>query len=84
MGQKTHPIGLRLGIVKTWDSRWFAGHEFADLLEEDLMIRKYLDRRLSQAGVSKVIIERWPVSREWELAPGHDRLSRSVATRVLP
>jgi small subunit ribosomal protein S3 len=58
VGQKTHPVGLRLGIVKTWDSRWFAGHEFADLLEEDLMIRKYLDRRLSQAGVSRVIIER--------------------------
>ena len=56
MGQKTHPVGLRLGIVKTWDSRWFAGHDYADLLEEDLMIRKYLDRRLSQAGVSKVTI----------------------------
>ena len=50
MGQKTHPVGLRLGIVKTWDSRWFAGHEFADLLEEDLMIRRYLDRRLSHVG----------------------------------
>jgi len=58
MGQKTHPIGLRLGIVKTWDSRWFAGHEYANLLEEDLMIRRYLDRRLTQAGVSKVVIER--------------------------
>ncbi|GJM44022.1 MAG: 30S ribosomal protein S3 [Gemmatimonadota bacterium] len=58
MGQKIHPVGLRLGIVKTWDSRWFAGHDFANLLEEDLMIRKYLDRRLSQAGVSRVIIER--------------------------
>ena len=58
MGQKTHPVGLRLGIVKTWDSRWFAGREYPDLLEEDLMIRKYLDRRLSQAGVSKVVIER--------------------------
>ena len=58
MGQKTHPVGLRLGIVKTWDSRWYAGHDYPDLLEEDLMIRKYLDRRLSQAGVSKVVIER--------------------------
>ena len=58
MGQKTHPIGLRLGIVKTWDSRWFASHEYANLLEEDLMIRRYLDRRLTQAGVSKVVIER--------------------------
>ncbi len=58
MGQKIHPIGLRLGIVKTWDSRWSAGHDKPDLLEEDLMIRKYLDRRLSQAGLSKVVIER--------------------------
>ena len=58
MGQKTHPVGLRLGIVKTWDSRWFAGRDYADLLEEDLTIRKYLDRRLSQAGVSRVVIER--------------------------
>ncbi|MGH2570913.1 MAG: 30S ribosomal protein S3 [bacterium] len=58
MGQKTHPVGLRLGIVKTWDSRWFAGHDYADVLEEDLMIRKYLNSRLSQAGVSRVVIER--------------------------
>ncbi|MCA9752794.1 MAG: 30S ribosomal protein S3 [bacterium] len=58
MGQKTHPVGLRLGIVKTWDSRWFAGRDYPDLLEEDLTIRKYLDRRLSQAGVSRVVIER--------------------------
>jgi small subunit ribosomal protein S3 len=58
VGQKTHPVGLRLGIVKTWDSRWFAGHEYADLLHEDLMIRKYLSGRLSQAGVSKIVIER--------------------------
>jgi small subunit ribosomal protein S3 len=58
VGQKTHPVGLRLGIVKTWDSRWFAGHDYADVLEEDLMIRKYLNSRLSQAGVSRVVIER--------------------------
>ena len=58
MGQKTHPVGLRLGIVKTWDSRWYAGHDYPDLLEEDLMIRRYLDKRLSQAGVSRVVIER--------------------------
>jgi small subunit ribosomal protein S3 len=58
VGQKTHPVGLRLGIVKTWDSRWFAGHDYPDVLEEDLMIRKYLNSRLSQAGVSRVVIER--------------------------
>jgi small subunit ribosomal protein S3 len=58
LGQKTHPIGLRLGIIKTWDSRWFARKDFAQFLKEDLFIRKYLKARLSKAGVSKIIIQR--------------------------
>jgi small subunit ribosomal protein S3 len=58
MGQKVNPIGLRLGINRTWDSRWYADHDYSDLLHEDLMIRKYLKKRLSQAGVSRIIIER--------------------------
>jgi len=59
MGQKVNPIGLRLGINRTWDSRWFAGKEnYADLLHEDLRIRKYLRKRLSQAGIAKIVIER--------------------------
>ncbi len=58
MGHKTNPIGFRLGIIKTWDSKWFAKREYANLLEEDLFIRKYLKTRLSQAGVSKILIER--------------------------
>jgi small subunit ribosomal protein S3 len=58
LGHKTNPIGLRLGIIKTWDSKWFAKREYANLLEEDLFIRKYLKTRLSQAGVSKILIER--------------------------
>ena len=58
MGHKSNPIGLRLGIIKTWDSKWFAKREYANLLEEDLFIRKYLKTRLSQAGVSKILIER--------------------------
>lgn len=59
MGQKVNPIGLRLGINRTWDSRWFAGkYKYADLLHEDLRIRKYLQDRLAQAGVSKIVIER--------------------------
>ena len=58
MGQKTNPIGFRLGIVKTWDSKWFAKRDYANLLEEDLFIRKYLKTRLTQAGVSKILIER--------------------------
>ena len=59
MGQKVNPIGLRLGINRTWDSRWYAGtKEYGDLLHEDLKIRNYLMARLSQAGISKVVIER--------------------------
>lgn len=58
MGQKVNPIGLRLGINKTWDSRWYAGEEYADKLHEDLKIRKHLKKRLASAGVSKVVIER--------------------------
>jgi small subunit ribosomal protein S3 len=58
LGQKTNPIGFRLGIVKTWDSKWFAKRDYANLLEEDLFIRKYLKTRLNQAGVSKILIER--------------------------
>jgi small subunit ribosomal protein S3 len=58
MGQKVNPIGLRLGINRTWDSRWFAGDNYADLLHEDLRIRKYLRKRLQQAGVSRIVIER--------------------------
>jgi small subunit ribosomal protein S3 len=58
LGQKTHPVGLRLGIIKTWDSRWFAGRDFPELLQEDLMIRRYLGRRLAQAGLSRILIER--------------------------
>jgi small subunit ribosomal protein S3 len=58
MGQKVNPIGLRLGINRTWDSRWFADANYADLLHEDLDIRNFLVKRLVQAGVSRVIIER--------------------------
>jgi len=59
MGQKVNPIGLRLGINRTWDSRWFAkGSEYGDLLHEDIRIRNYLKQQLKQAGVSRVVIER--------------------------
>src|SRR3546814_12830113 len=58
MGQKVNPIGLRLGINRTWDSRWFADDSYADLLHEDLRIRTYLRGRLQQAGVSRIVIER--------------------------
>ena len=58
MGQKTHPIGFRLGVIKTWDSRWFANHGYADLLHEDIKIRRYINKRLPNSGISKVVIER--------------------------
>ncbi len=59
MGQKVNPIGLRLGINRTWDSRWYASKDkYVDMLHEDLRIRKYLQSRLAQAGVSKIVIER--------------------------
>jgi len=59
MGQKVNPIGLRLGINRTWDSRWFANsREYGKLLHEDIAIRDYLRKELKQAGVSKVLIER--------------------------
>jgi small subunit ribosomal protein S3 len=60
MGQKTHPRGFRLGIVKPWKSRWFADRNFAALLKEDETIRKYLHRRLAHAAVAEVEIERKP------------------------
>lgn len=58
MGQKTNPIGFRLGVTRTWDSRWFAKKNYQELLHEDLMIRKVLKKKLYQAGVSKIEIER--------------------------
>ncbi len=58
MGQKVNPIGFRVGINRTWDSRWYAEKDYADLLHQDLALREYLYTRLGQAGVSKVVIER--------------------------
>ena len=58
MGQKTNPISLRLGIIKGWDSYWYGGRQFDQKLVEDFKIRKYLNARLSKAGVSKIMIER--------------------------
>jgi len=59
MGQKVNPIGFRLGINRTWDSRWFANHEYPTLLHEDFRIRDFLVKRLgAQAGIARIIIER--------------------------
>ncbi len=58
MGHKVNPIGFRLGINRTWDSRWYAGDDYSNLLLGDLKLRTYLRKRLSGAGVSRVVIER--------------------------
>ncbi len=58
MGQKTHPIGFRLGFIKDWDSRWFAKKRYADLVHEDIKIRSAIKKRLYHAGIPKIRIER--------------------------
>ena len=58
MGQKTNPIGNRLGYIKGWDSNWFGGRNYADKIVEDDKIREYLNARLRKASISKIIIER--------------------------
>lgn len=58
MGQKVNPTGLRLGINRTWDSRWFADGNYADLLHEDIKIRGFLTKKLAAAGISHIVIER--------------------------
>ena len=58
MGQKTNPIGNRLGIIRGWESNWYGGKKYGDLIAEDEIIRKYIFTRLSKASVSRVIIER--------------------------
>ena len=58
MGQKVHPIGFRLGITRTWESRWYAEKDYAKLLHEDIKLRNYLKKRLFHAGISKIELER--------------------------
>jgi small subunit ribosomal protein S3 len=58
MGQKTNPIGNRLGIIRGWDSNWFGGKNFGDRIAEDFKIRRYLEARLSKGGISRIYIER--------------------------
>ena len=58
MGQKSNPIGLRLGIIKGWDSNWFGGKDFSDKIVEDTNLRKYLKARLPKGSISKIVIER--------------------------
>ena len=64
MGQKTNPIGNRLGIIRGWDSAWYGGKKFGDKIAEDSIIRKYVFARLAKASVSKVIIERFIIEED--------------------
>lgn len=59
MGQKVNPIGFRLGVIKSWDSRWFSEKDYARFIEDDWKIREFLKKKLYHAGISKVEIERW-------------------------
>ncbi|WP_407271440.1 30S ribosomal protein S3 [Radiobacillus sp. PE A8.2] len=58
MGQKVNPIGLRVGVIRDWESKWYAGKDYADLLHEDIKIREYIEQRLKDAAVSSIEIER--------------------------
>ena len=58
MGQKVSPKGLRIGVIRDWDARWYADKNYVELLHEDLKIRKYVKNKLFQSGVSNIIIER--------------------------
>jgi small subunit ribosomal protein S3 len=59
LGQKVNPLGFRLGVIKSWDSRWFAGKDYAAFIEDDYNLRKFLKKKLYHAGISKIEIERW-------------------------
>jgi len=59
LGQKVNPVGFRLGVIKSWDSRWFAGKDYAAFIEGDYKIREFLKKKLYHAGISKIEIERW-------------------------
>ncbi|GGD03424.1 30S ribosomal protein S3 [Thalassobacillus devorans] len=58
MGQKVNPVGLRVGVIRDWESKWYAGKDYADLLHEDIKIREYIEQRLKDAAVSTIEIER--------------------------
>lgn len=58
MGQKVHPVGLRLGIIRTWGSRWYSRKRYAEFLKEDIAIRQYIEKKFSAAGVARIEIER--------------------------
>jgi len=71
MGKKVHPYGLRLGIIKDWDAKWYAGKEdYTDLLHEDLRVREHIEKQYSHAGISKIEIRRYPNRIQIDIASG--------------
>ena len=82
MGQKVNPVGLRLGINRTWDSRWFAREDYGTLLHEDLKLRKFLIERLEQAGVSAASSSSAPPRRR--ASPSIRRAPASSSARRAP
>jgi len=70
VGQKVSPIGLRLGIIRSWESLWFSEKHYTEWLHQDLQIRKYIEKNLKQAGISNVVIKR----------PGIDRINLTIKT----
>nr|MBN2276344.1 30S ribosomal protein S3 [candidate division Zixibacteria bacterium] len=60
MGQKTHPIGFRLGVIRSWNNKWYAGRKFSNFIYEDMMVKQYINARLDNAGLAKVVILRAP------------------------
>ena len=89
MGQKVNPIGLRLGINRTWDSRWYADNDYTKLLFEDFKLRDHLRKKLAGAGVSRVVIER-PAKKPrvtiYAARPGNvnQKLMRHLLLKILP
>ena len=73
MGQKVNPHGLRVGVIKDWDSKWYAESEFADYLIEDNKIRTYLKKKLYSAGIAKIEIERASGVRKWKTSCRYQR-----------
>ncbi len=82
MGQKTHPYGFRLGIIKPWRSRYYARHDFPELLKEDDLIRKYLKTRLSHAAIADIHIERKPGKVTVTVHTGRPGVADSVAHQL--
>ncbi|MBW1834637.1 MAG: 30S ribosomal protein S3 [Deltaproteobacteria bacterium] len=80
MGQKVNPIGLRLGIVKTWESKWYAGKNYSDYILEDYNIRKFIKKKLYHAGISRIEIER---SSKREISQLKKELDKIISHEIL-